>query len=314
MLGFLLCLSAPHAGAEIYPVRPIRLIVGFPAGGSTDLMARTVGEKLSERKGWRIVIENRPGASGMIAAEATAKAAPDGYLLLMAPDSTFTVTPHLSKMVHDPMESLVPIIQVAIFQGVIVTYPDFPVKNLEELLLLARAKPGVLNFGSLGIGTAFHLSGEIINHMAGVSMVHVPYQGFGLASAAILGRHLDLFINTVGTMKGLIGSGKLKPLAVTGSKRYPLLPDVPTIAETLPGYEVFTGMGFFAPKGTPLEIVRRLNAEITAVLSGPAAVKVWEENHSASFVPNRPEEYISYLKKESERYGVLVKKLGLKLE
>ena len=263
---------APAAAiAQVYPSKPIRLVVPFPPGGSLDVVARAIGQKLTEVWGQPVVIDNRPGAGGNIGADLVAKSAPDGYTILEGALSTHAVNVSLySKLPYDPVKDFAPITLVAITPNVLVVNPSFSVNSVPELVAYAKAHPGKLSFGSGSNGSAGHLAGELFKTEAGVDMVHVPYKGGAPALQALLAGDTQLMFDNLANSTPQLKAGKLKALAVTTAKRSALAPELPTLAETgLPGFDIYTWWGFMAPAGTPKEIVTKWNAEVKRILGTP---------------------------------------------
>ena len=256
------------AVAQAYPTKPIRLVVPFPAGGSLDVVARAIGQKLTEAWGQPVVIDNRPGAGGNIGADLVAKSAPDGYTILEGALSTHAVNVSLyAKMPYDPVKDFAPITLVAVTPNVLVLNASYPVNSVPELLAYARANPGKLSFGSGSNGSAGHLAGELFKTEAGVDMVHIPYKGGAPALQALLAGDTQLMFDNLANSAAQLKAGKLKALAVTTAKRSSLIPELPTLSETgLPGFDIYTWWGFMAPAGTPKEIVAKWNAEVTRIL------------------------------------------------
>src|SRR4030095_5020494 len=273
VLCIVLALVSPLACAQTYPTKPIRLVVPFPPGGATDILARDVAQKLSDAWGQSFVVDNRPGAGGNIGSELVAKAAPDGYTLEMGTVGTHAINASLyAKMPYDHVKDFVPVILVAGVPNVLVVNPSVPVNSVAELIAYAKANPGKLNFASSGNGTSIHLSGELFKVMAGVQITHVPYKGSAPALQDLLGGQVQLMFDNLPPSLPQIKAGKLKALAVTSTTRAAALPDVPTMAESgLPGFEASSWFGVLAPAGTPPAIVAKLNAEIGKWLASPEA-------------------------------------------
>jgi tripartite-type tricarboxylate transporter receptor subunit TctC len=303
------------AHAQPYPSKPTRIIVGFVAGGPSDLVARMVGQGLSERMGQQFLVENRAGATGAIGAELVAKSPPDGYTLYLASQTTHAVAPALLPRVgYDPIKDFVAIVRVAHNPLLMVVHPSLPVKSFKDLVALARAKPGQINFATGGIGSSPHMSMELMKSLTRIDVVPVHYKGDGAAIIDLLGGHMQLFTASIGTLLPHTRSGKLRGIAVTSLKRSAMAPDFPTIAESgLPGFEVLTWFGILAPNGTPREIVNRLNGEILQVVSQPA---MNEQLLKMGFeiVPNTPDEYAAFVREEHARWGKIVRDLKLKAE
>jgi tripartite-type tricarboxylate transporter receptor subunit TctC len=271
--AFVLALAGP-AAAQTYPSQPIRLVVPFAPGGGADILARIIGDPLSKRLGQPIVIENKPGAGATLGADTVAKAAPDGYTLLLATPGPQITNPYLMpKLPYDPNKDFTPVAMLVLAVNVLVVTPSLPVKSVAELIAYAKAHPGKLNFSSSGVGASSHLSGELLKMMAGIDIVHVPYRGSGPSIQDILAGNIQMSIDTVSTMLPHIQSGGMRALAVATLDKNPTLPDLPTIAETLPGFDG-SGINYIcAPAGLPQPIADRLNKEINAVLTDPDVVK-----------------------------------------
>lgn len=254
-----------------YPNKPIRLVVPFPPGGATDILSRELARQLSERLKQQVVVDNRPGAGGALGSAEVARAAPDGYTIQMATSSTHSIGPHLNpKTPFNAQTDFTPIAHVADATNVLVVSPQLPVKNVAELVALARAQPGKLNYGSSGNGTIVHLTGELFKNTTGTYILHIPYRGTALVVPDMISGQIHLMFDSVASALPHIKDGRLKALAVTSRQRSPLLPALPTVAETVPGFESGTWFGVFGPKGLPPEIATRLNTEINAVLRLPA--------------------------------------------
>lgn len=313
LLLSLACAGLAHA--QTYPSRPARIIVGFVAGGPSDLVARMVAQGLSERMGQQFLVENRPGATGTIGAELVAKAAPDGHALYLASQTTHAVAPALlPKVGYDPIKDFVTIVRVAHNPLLMVTHPSMPVKSFKDLVALAKARPGQINFATGGIGSSPHMSMELIKSITKIDMVPVHYKGDGAAIIDVLGGHVQLFNASIGTLLPHVRSGKMRGLSVTSLKRSAMAPEFPTLDESgLPGFEVLTWFGILAPAATPREIVNRLNSEILQIVAQPA-VRDQLLKMGFEIVPNTPQEYAAFLKQEHARWGKVVKDLGLKAE
>jgi tripartite-type tricarboxylate transporter receptor subunit TctC len=314
MCGALAGAGVP-AAAQSYPAKPIRLVLGFPAGTNVDLLARPVAQRMSESLGQQVIVDNRPGATGLIANEYVAKAAPDGYTLLAAPGSSLTSAPHLHvKMPYDALKDFVPVIQISAFPQVLVVNPSVPARTVSELIALARKRPGELTFGSSGMGSAFHLAGELFASMAGVKMIHVPYKGGNLALTDLIGGRIDLIFYSFAVAQPQIRAGKLRAIAVTGLTRDPFAPGLPTVDESgLRGYEVTGWHGVFAPAGTPRDIVDRLNAVIGKVMLAPEIRDLWA-SQGMQIVPTTPAQFERRVRDDYEKWGRVVKSVGIKPE
>ena len=313
VLGLALALfgCAAPAQAPEYPSRPVRMFVGFAPGGATDIIARLVATGLSETLVQSVVVENRPGASSQIAGDLVAKSAPDGHVLLMTTQTLMTSQMIENRSYPDLAKDFAAVSLCATSPLILVVNPALPVRSLQELIALARSRPGVLNYGSGGLGTTPHLSGELLATMAGLKIVHVPYKGEAPAVVDVLAGHLPFMFSNVTAVNAQVQAGRLRALAVTGLQRTPAVPGVPTLAESgLPGFEVVGFFGVMAPAGTPREIVARLNGEIAKVLARPdtrerfAAQALEPGNKSAG-------EFADYLRSETEKWGKLIKEAGI---
>jgi tripartite-type tricarboxylate transporter receptor subunit TctC len=298
-----------------YPNKPIRLIIGFPAGGSTDIVGRVVAQKLSERLGQAIVVENRGGAGGTIGTDAAAKAAPDGYTLTLGTTSTMAVAPGAySRLGYDPIKSFSPISLVAVTPYLLVVNPQVPANTLAELVTFAKSQPGKLNFASAGNGSTTQLAMEMLNDVTGMKMTHVPYKGNADADLAILGNQVQVLFGSMPALLQHAKSNKLRALAVGSPKRSPALPETATVAELgYPGFEVALWLGVLAPAGTPKPIIDRLNKELVAIVATPDFKAAMEKN-GADANSNSPEQFASLIQNEVGKYGSIVKKLGIKLD
>jgi tripartite-type tricarboxylate transporter receptor subunit TctC len=302
---------AAGAHAQTYPSKAIRMVVPFPPGGTTDILARTIGQRMTEDWGQPVVIDNRPGAGGNIGTDLAAKAAPDGYTLLMGTISTHAINASLyKKLPFDPVRDFSPVSRVGTLPNILVVHPSVPVKSVKELIELAKSKPGDLNFASSGVGTSLHLSGELFNSMAGVKLVHIPYKGSSPALADLLGGQVKIMFDNVPSALPHVKAGKLKPLAVTSAKRTAVLPDVPTVSESgLPGFEVTSWFAIFAPAKTPKDIVAKLNGEVVKILkAGDVKEKLAQLGVDAA--PTTPEELAAFAKAETEKWAKVVKATG----
>jgi tripartite-type tricarboxylate transporter receptor subunit TctC len=301
--------------AADYPTKPIRLVVPFPPGGTTDILARAVAQKLSEAWNEQVVVDNRPGAGGNIGADLVAKAAPDGYTLVMGTVGTHAINPNLyAKMPYDHVKDFAPVILVAGVPNVLVVNPSLPVHSVKELIDYAKANPGKLNFASSGNGTSIHLSGELFKTMAGVQMTHVPYKGSAPALSDLMGGQVQLMFDNLPSSLGLIKAGKLRALAVTSASRAAALPDVPTIAESgLPGFEASSWFGILAPAGTPHEVVAKLNGAVAAWLATPEA-KEKLLAQGAIAAGGTPEAFAKHIDSETAKWAKVVKASGAHID
>jgi tripartite-type tricarboxylate transporter receptor subunit TctC len=310
-----LCLGIAGAHAQSYPTKPIRIIVPFPAGGIADLFGRVIGQKFNEAWGQPAVVDNRPGAGGNIGAEIVAKSPPDGYTLVTGSIGTHAVNVSLfSKLAYDPIRDFAPVSLIMEAEGLLVVHPSLPVKSVKELIALARARPGQIAYASAGYGTAAHLSGELFKSMAKINMVHVPYKGNVPALTDLIAGQTSLLFATMPTALPHVHSGRLRALAVTSSSRSPAAPELPTIAEAaLPGYAVTNWIGFFAPAGTPRDIVMKLNAEVVHVMQAPDIQKRLTAE-GAKFSPWTPEQFGVFVKAEQVKWAKVVKDAGIRVD
>jgi len=277
-VAFAVTISSPPANADDYPSRPVKIIVPFGAGGPTDVYTRAIGEELRKALHQPFVMENRPGAGTTIGTDFVAKSPPDGYTLLMVSGTqTVNETLYIHKQ-YQLMRDLVPVAPLIDTDLVLVVHPSVPAQNLEELLALARSKPGTINYGSSGPGSNYHMAGELLRNLAGVNIVHVPYKGSTGARNDILSGQIQMLFDSVPTMAPMIKAGLVRALGTTGKTRSPTLPDVPTIAEAgVPGFNATLWVGFMAPAATPQPVVDKLNREITRIVAQPAIKEAWEK-------------------------------------
>lgn len=312
------------ARAETYPAKPIRIVVPFAPGGTTDILARAVGAELSKLPGWNVLIDNRPGAGGNIGAEAVAKSAPDGYTLLMGTVGTHGINQALysqngGKLPYDPFKDFAPVTLVAAVPNVLVLNPAFAekhqIRTVKDLIAYARANPGKINMASSGNGTSIHLAGELFKSQTRTFMVHLPYRGSGPALADLMGGTTDLMFDNLPSSMAQIKAGRLKALAVTSARPSAALPGVPTIAQAadLPTYEASSWFGLLAPANTPAEIVHRLQQEVAKALSSPA-VKERLQAQGAEPVGNTPEQFAAYIRSEHIKWAKVVKASGAKVD
>lgn len=305
--------TAP-AMAQEFPSRTITLVIPFSAGGSTDLVGRLMAERMTQELGQTVVVENKGGAGGNLGAAQVAKATPDGYTILMGTVATHALNPTLyKKMPYDPVTSFAPISLLVIVPNVLVVNPSFPAKNVAELIALLKADPNKYSYASSGNGTPLHLSGELFKAMAGVDMQHIPYQGAGPALVDVLSGQVPIMFDNLPSSSAHIKSGKLRALGVTTAKRAPSFPDLPAIAETLPGYETYTWNALFAPAGTPPEVVAKLNTAANKALTDPK-VQARLADFSAISVGSTPEELGAHVKAEIAKWAPIVKQSGAQLD
>ena len=312
----LLCMLLPAAAiAQGYPNKSIRLIVAFPAGGSTDIIARIVGQKLGERLGQQVVIDNRGGAGGTIGTEIAARANPDGYTLTMGTTSTHVIAAGAyASLKYDPVRDFEPITLVATTPYLLVVNPGVKANSLKEFIALAKSQPGKLNYASAGTGTTTQLAMEMLKTAAGIDVVHVPYNGNGPANTATLGGQVQVLFGSMPAVLAQAKAGRLRPLAVGTPRRSPSLPDVPSVAESgYPGFDASLWLGFFAPKGTPAPILKRLQTELTAIAQSPEMKEQFERNGAEPLITT-PAELTKLLKVEIDKYSRVIKAAGIKLE
>ena len=299
--------------AQQYPSRPVRFVVPFAPGGSTDTLARTIGVKLADALGQQVVVDNRPGANGDIGMMIVAKAPPDGHTILLGYIANLAIAPSLyAKLPFDPVKDYAHVTQIATSPNVLTAHPSVPAKGLQELIALAKAKPGAVNFASTGVASVGHLTGELLNNLAGMKMTHVPYKGGGQAIIDLLGGHVQVMFSGFSAAMPHIKSGKIRALAVTGVKRSPALADVPTIAEQgFPGVEATAWYGVLAPAGTPKPVVTRLHDETVRILKLP---DVSQRLDALGFeiVGSTPEQFGAYIKSEIRKWEKVVKASGAK--
>jgi len=305
-LILLLLITLPVA-AQQYPSKPVRLVVPFPPGGPTDVVSRLIAPKLAELLGQQIVVENRGGSGGMIGTEQVAKAVPDGYTIIMGTIGGLAVAKSLNpRLGYDTLRDLAPITQSVSVTSILIVHPSVPAKNVQELLAIAKSSPGKLNYASSGNGTVTHLAGELLKLLGKVSIVHVPYKGGAPALTAIMSGEVDMSYENSLIITPYIRSGRVRALAVTGATRSKLLPDLPTIAETLPGYNASGWYGLLAPAATPKPIIARLHVEAAKALHSPDIVAKLA-SQGAEPVGNTPEEFTAFIRSEISKWANLVK-------
>lgn len=312
-----MCAGCVFAGApafaQTFPAKPIRFLVGFPPGGTNDIVARALAPKLSENLGQQVVVENRGGANTAIASELMARAAPDGHTILLNAPGHAT-NPALIKLSFDPVKDFAFITLVAESQNLLVVHPSFPPKNVKELIAISRKHPGAINYGSSGIGTTVHLSAELFQYLTRVQWVHIPYRGGGPAVPELIAGQTVLYFGNLPTVIQHARAGRLRPLAVTGAKRSAAAPDIPTVAESgVPGYEVTTWYGISAPAKTPRPIIERLNTEAVRALNSPD-LRERLSGLGAEAVGNTPEQYSAFVQNEIAKWGKVIKAAGVKVE
>jgi tripartite-type tricarboxylate transporter receptor subunit TctC len=314
LVAALACAAPAAALAQAFPNKPIRLIVTYPPGGGADLMARLVAPKMGEALGQAVVVENKPGASGQIGAGEVARAAPDGYTIMLDA-SSFAVNPSLySKLPYDPAKAFQPLAVLALYPNMLVVTPSFPPKDVKELVALAKAKPGTVAFASSGNGSAQHLAGELFKQRAGVDMTHIPYKGGGPAMNDVIGGQVPVFFANVASGLAHVKGGKLRAMAVTGAKRASSLPDLPTMAEAgIPGYEVYEWNAIFAPAGTPAPVVERLAAAIAKAMQSPE-IRERVATLGGDLAGYGPKEAEKFIREQTELWARVVKAGNIKVD
>ncbi len=306
---------AREAAAQPYPTKPIRVVVPYAAGGITDILARALGQKLGETLGQPIVIDNRPGANSQVGAEIVARAAPDGYTLLVSADTTFVMTPHLMpKLSYDPLVDFVPVSGLGISPQALVVHPSVPANTVSELIALARAKPGELNYGTFGIGSSGHLNIELLQSLTGARFTAVHYKGAAPALTDLLGGHIQMMIVSIGLITQGWQAGQLKVLGFGSEQRIAQYHDIPTIAETLPGYEAASWYGLVAPAGTPREIVDKLSAETQTIFAEPAFREKFLAPSMIFSIAGTPEAFAARIKSDYAKWGKVIKEANVKVE
>ena len=311
LLPAALAVFAAPVHAQTWPAKTVRIIVPFAPGGSTDIVARAIAVKAAESTGQSFVVDNRAGAGGNLGAEVASKAAPDGYTLFMGHVGTLAINPYLYKKIpYDPVKDFAPITLAIAAPLILVAHPSLPARNVKELIALARSRPDQLSFSSAGNGSASHLAGELFRSVGGVKMLHVPYKGTGPATTAILTGEVSVMFSGQGTSWPLIKAGRLKPIALTGSKRAAHAQNVPTVSEALPGYEVINWHGVLAPAGTPAEVIKRAHAEVVKALGAPD-VRSKLSSDGFEVVGNSPEAFSKFIRVEMAKWEKIVKGAGI---
>jgi tripartite-type tricarboxylate transporter receptor subunit TctC len=303
---------AQGAVAQSYPAKPVRFVVPFVPGGPTDIQGRMLGEKLSQRLGQQVLVDNRGGAGGNIGMELTAKAPADGYTIVIATVGTWAVNPHLYKLPFDVVKDFAPIIQISTSPGVLVVHPSVPAKTVKDLVALAKARPGQLNYGSSGVGGFGHISGELFTLMSGTKMTHIPYKSSAPSLTDLIAGQIEVLFNNAISTVPHVKANKVRALATTGAKRLAVLSELPTIAEAgVAGYENSSWSAVAAPAGTPPAIIGRLHKEFTGILADPDIQKR-HADVGAQIIGGSPEQFHAYLKSEVAKFGKLVKAAGIK--
>lgn len=308
-------ISTGAAQAQAWPSKPVKIIVPYPAGGTSDILARAIGQKLTDALGQPVIVENKPGANGNLGADLVAKSAPDGYTFLLCDIGALAISPSLYKLPFDPVVDFAPVTMVAYSPHILVVHPSVPVANTKELIALAKSKPGKLNFAASSLGSAPHLAGIEFASRAGIEWVYIPYKGGAQAITDMAGGQADVMFNGMLATYPHVKSGKLKLLAVSSSKRMSAIPEVPTVAETagLEGFQTGSWQGILAPPGTPKEIVARLSSEVVRILSTPEMTERLNAQ-GAEVYTNTPDQFAVFIRDEKARWAKVVKAADLKLE
>jgi tripartite-type tricarboxylate transporter receptor subunit TctC len=316
VLPVILCLLCVPALAQGWPAKPVRIVVAYPPGGGIDVMGRQIAEKLTAAWGQPVVVDNRPGANTIVATDAVAKSAPDGYTVLLTTDATFSINPHLyAKLPFDTQRDFIPVTMLVLLQQLLVANSNLSFNNLEELIRAAREKPGTINYASYGSGSQPHLSGEMLKYKAGIDLVHVPYKGISLAVPAVMAGEVQLTFAGIATSTAPLKSGRIKPIAIGGAKRSALLPEVPTFAELgYPEVETHAWFGLFLPAGSPKEAVSRIYLDTKRVLDEAEFRQKQLIDRGYEVVGSSPDEFSMYILKDRESRGRAVKISGAKAE
>jgi tripartite-type tricarboxylate transporter receptor subunit TctC len=307
-----LCCFAAHA----WPTKPVRLVVAYPPGGGIDVMARQIAEKLTPAWGQPVVVENKPGANTIVATDAVAKSPADGHTILLTTDATFSINPHLyAKLPFDTQRDFTPVTMLVLLQQLLVAHPSLPANNLSELISLAKAKPGAINYASYGSGSQPHLSGEMLKNKAGIDLVHVPYKGISLAVPAVMAGEVQLTFAGIATSMPQLKAGRIKAIAIGGAQRSPLLPQVPTFRELgYPEVETHAWFGFFLPAGSPPDAIARIHRDTKTILEEPEFRQKQLIDKGYDVVGSSPAEFAAYIRKDSESRARAVKISGAKAE
>jgi tripartite-type tricarboxylate transporter receptor subunit TctC len=307
---------AGTALAQAWPAKPVRFVVAYPPGGGIDVMGRQIAEKLTAAWGQPVVVENRPGANTIVATDAVAKSAPDGYTVLMTTDATFSINPHLyARLPFDTQKDFIPVTMLVLLQQLLVANSNLSFNNLEELIKAAKEKPGTINYASYGSGSQPHLSGEMLKYKAGIDLVHVPYKGISLAVPAVMAGEVQLTFAGIATSTAPLKSGRIKPIAIGGMKRSPLFPDVPTFAELgYPEVQTHAWFGLFLPAGSPKEAVSRIHLDTKRILDEPEFRQKQLIDRGYEVLGSSPDEFSGYILKDLESRGRAVKISGAKAE
>ena len=316
LAAIVLSLACFAAQAQAWPTKPVRIVVAYPPGGGIDVMARQLAEKLTPAWGQPVVVENKPGANTILATDSVAKSAADGHTILLTTDATFSINPHLyAKLPFDTQRDFIPVTMLVLLQQLLVAHPALPANSLQELIKLAKAKPGSINYASYGSGSQPHLSGEMLKNKAGIDLVHVPYKGISLAVPAVMAGEVQLTFAGIATSMPQLKAGRIKPIAIGGPQRSPLLPQVPTFTELgYPEVETHAWFGLFLPAGSPKEAVTRIHADTRRILDHAEFRQKQLIEKGYDVVGSSPEQFAAYIRKDSESRGRAVKISGAKAE
>ena len=308
-------LFSQQAALAQYPTKPVHIVVPYPAGGAVDAFARVLTQQLSEMWGQQVVVDNRPGASTMIGAEQVAKSPPDGYTLLLTAELTLVIVPHLyEKIPYDPLRDFAPIVALVSATQALVANPSLPVKTVKDLVALAKAKPGQLTYGSFGNGSTGHLNMEVLQAMTGARFNHIPYNGAGPAMNDVIGGHIDFMLAALSIVKGNVQAGKLRMIGVGSNHRSSEFPDVPTISESgAPGFEAKSWFGLVAPAGTPPDVIKKINQDVTKVISDRAFAEKFLAAQGLEPITGTPEQFAALVRAETVRWGKVVKDADVKV-
>jgi tripartite-type tricarboxylate transporter receptor subunit TctC len=308
-------LFSQQAALAQYPTRPVHIVVPYPAGGAVDAFARVLTQQLSELWGQQVVVDNRPGASTMIGADQVAKSPPDGYTLLLTAELTLVIVPHLyEKIPYDPLGDFAPIVALVSATQALVANPSLPVKTVKDLVALAKAKPGQLTYGSFGNGSTGHLNMEVLQAMTGARFNHIPYNGAGPAMNDVIGGHIDFMLAALSIVKGNVQAGKLRMIGVGSNHRSSEFPDVPTISESgAPGFEAKSWFGLVAPAGTPPDVIKKINQDVTKVISDRAFAEKFLAAQGLEPITGTPEQFAALVRAETVRWGKVVKDADIKV-
>lgn len=306
--------AASDIAAQSYPTKPVRMVVGFPPGGATDLVARAIQPRMSAALGRQVVIDNRAGANGIISGELVAHAEPDGYTILFGHIGILVISPAIQKVPYDAFKDFAPIGQAVSLQNLIITHPTLPAKTLKDLIALAKAKPGQINYASSGIGSPGHLAAVLLESMANIKMPHIPYKGGGPALTDLLAGQVPVFFSVISTGVPHVQAGKARGLAVTGTHRAKAIPDIPTVAEAgVPGYAATNWYGLLAPAKTPKAVIDRLNKEMVAALTAPEVAEALK-SRGIDAAPSSPAQFAAFIRAENFKWSPIIKQSGIKGE